>query len=93
LTRVAVETLAKHGVPQTDVARLLEIAPKTLRLRYREQLDRGSALATAEVAANLMRFARRSGSNLLAQGASRLERIGAMNPRAAVPKVSDRRPP
>jgi hypothetical protein len=51
------EVLAGVGVPQVEIARALDIAPKTLRRHYREDLDRGSIIATTRVAANLFRIA------------------------------------
>jgi DNA-binding XRE family transcriptional regulator len=46
--RKQVEALASFGVTQEDIARVVGIAPKTLRRHYRE------ILATAEIRANSM---------------------------------------
>ena len=46
-SRQLVEVAAAHGVPQTEIARLLGINEKTLRLYYRPELGRGTALAEA----------------------------------------------
>ena len=37
-TRNLVESLSGFGIPQDEIARLVGIAPKTLRLRYAEQI-------------------------------------------------------
>jgi hypothetical protein len=42
VARRQVEAMAAYGVPETDVARVLGIDPKTLRKHYREELDTGS---------------------------------------------------
>ena len=55
--RRQVETLAAHGVPETDIARTVGIDPKTLRKHYRRELDIGHALANVQVAAALWRKA------------------------------------
>ena len=51
--REQVRHLAGVGVPQDDVARIIGCAPKTLRKRCREDLDRGVAEANATVAGYL----------------------------------------
>jgi hypothetical protein len=56
-----VEALAAYGVPETDIARVLAIDPKTLRKYYREELDTGSVKATAKVAEFLFRKATTEG--------------------------------
>jgi len=48
--REKVRHLAGLGVPQDDVATIIGCAPKTLRLRFREDLDRGAAEANATIA-------------------------------------------
>lgn len=55
--RSKVEMLAAVGVPQEDIARLIDIDSKTLRLRYRDELDMGTAKANAQVAQCLYRRA------------------------------------
>jgi hypothetical protein len=46
--REAVETMAGYGIPQAHIALLITddgIDPKTLRLHFREELDRGAPKA------------------------------------------------
>lgn len=59
--RDMVKALAGYGVPQADIARLVNIDPTTLRERYRDELDVGKAMANALVAQNLFQIARGSG--------------------------------
>ena len=60
--RRTVRAMAGYGVPQDDIATLLEIDPKTLRKRFRRELDRGSIEATAKVGQSLFRMATEGGS-------------------------------
>ena len=53
--------MAGYGVPETDIARVLAIDPKTLRKHYREELDTGQIKATAKVAEFLFRKATTEG--------------------------------
>jgi hypothetical protein len=55
--RRQVEAMAGYGIPETDIARVLGIDPKTLRKHYREELDTGHVLANAKVAESLFRKA------------------------------------
>jgi hypothetical protein len=55
--RRQVETLAGYGVPETEIANLIGIDPKTLRRHYREELSQGHTKANAKVAENLFRKA------------------------------------
>jgi hypothetical protein len=55
--KAMVEAMSGFGVPQDEIAKILRIDAKTLRKRYAEQLERGSALANAKVAQNLFRIA------------------------------------
>ena len=55
--RRQVEALAGYGVPETEIAGLLAIDPKTLRKYYRHELDHGHTKANAKVAENLFRKA------------------------------------
>ena len=48
-------------VPESDIARVLAIDPKTLRRHYREELDTGQIKATAKVAEFLFRKATTEG--------------------------------
>src|SRR6185312_7337315 len=56
-SRSEVETLAAFGIPHEDIARVLEIDPKTLRKHYVDQLELGSIKATVKVAQNLFTIA------------------------------------
>jgi hypothetical protein len=49
--------MAGYGVPEADIACVLEIDPKTLRRHYRRELDQGHIKASAKVAENLYRKA------------------------------------
>ena len=46
------------SLPQDDIARLLDCAPKTLRKRFRDELDRGVAEANAIVSGSLVSAAK-----------------------------------
>src|SRR4051794_6335810 len=50
--RQTVEAMAGCGVPKTDIAVVIGIAPKTLRKHFREELDTGHIKASARVAGN-----------------------------------------
>src|SRR6185437_4843196 len=63
--RERVRYLAGLGVPQNDIARLIGCSPKTLRKRFRDELDRGVAEANAVVSGCL--FAAAKGGNTTAQ--------------------------
>jgi len=56
-TRNLVESLSGFGIPQDEIARLVGIAPKTLRFHYADQIELGSIKATAKVAQNLFTMA------------------------------------
>ena len=62
--REKVRYLAGLGVPQEDIAKLIGCAPKTLRKRFREDLDRGAAEANATIAGFL--FAAAKAGNIAA---------------------------
>ena len=49
--------MAGYGIPEADIACVLDIDPKTLRKHYRSELDKGHIKATAKVAENLYRKA------------------------------------
>lgn len=55
--RATVEAMAGFGIPQRDISLVLRIDVKTLEKYYREQLDRGAAVANTKVAQNLFRIA------------------------------------
>jgi hypothetical protein len=63
--REQVRHLAGVGVRQDDIAKIVGCAPKTLRKRCREDLDRGVAEANATVSGYL--FAAAKGGNVTAQ--------------------------
>ena len=63
--REKVRHLAGVGVRQDDIARIVGCAPKTLRKRCRDDLDRGVAEADAVVSGSL--FAAAKGGNVVAQ--------------------------
>jgi hypothetical protein len=48
--RRQVEALAAYGIPETDISRVVGIDPKTLRKRYRDELDLGATKANAQMA-------------------------------------------
>ena len=60
-----VEAMAAYGIPETDIAQVIGIDPKTLRKRYRDELDLGEAKANAQVAGFL--FAAAKNGNVTAQ--------------------------
>jgi predicted ArsR family transcriptional regulator len=55
--RRTVRAMSGYGVPQDDIATLLEIDPKTLRKHFRRELERGSIEATAKVGQSLFHMA------------------------------------
>src|SRR5438445_12407384 len=63
--REKVRHLAGLGVPQDDIAKIIGCAPKTLRKRFRDELDRGVAEANATIAGYL--FAAAKAGNTTAQ--------------------------
>src|ERR1700726_5185862 len=63
--REKVRHLAGVGVRQDDIAKIIGCAPKTLRKRCRDDLDRGVAEANAIVSGSL--FAAAKGGNVVAQ--------------------------
>jgi predicted ArsR family transcriptional regulator len=63
--RRLVRAFSGFGVPQEDIARHLNVEPKTLRCHFRDELDRGSIEATAKVAQTLFQMAT-SGQNVAA---------------------------
>jgi hypothetical protein len=56
-TQDLVESLSGFGIPQDEIAKLIGIDPKTLRLHYAEQIELGGIKATAKVAQNLFNMA------------------------------------
>jgi hypothetical protein len=66
--RERVRYLAGVGLPQNDLAKIIGCAPKTLRKRFRDDLDRGVAEAKATIAGYLFAAAKggqRHRANLL----------------------------
>ena len=57
-TRERVRYLAGVGVRQDDIAKIIGCAPKTLRKRFRDELDRGVAEANATVCGYLFAAAK-----------------------------------
>ena len=51
------EAMAAYGVPESDIACVIGIDPKTLRKHYRQELDQGHTKANAKVAESLFRKA------------------------------------
>lgn len=58
--RKIVRAMAGYGVPQEDIAVVVGIAPKTLRARFRNELDRAMIEANAKVAERLFRMTERN---------------------------------
>jgi hypothetical protein len=56
--REKVRHLAGLGVPQDDIAKIVSCAPKTLRKRFRNELDRGVAEANAMISGSLFTAAK-----------------------------------
>jgi hypothetical protein len=56
-SRRQVEAMAGYGVPESDIAGVVGVSPKTLRKHYRSELDHGHVKANAKVAENLFRKA------------------------------------
>ena len=59
--RDSVEAMAGFGVPHEDIARVIRIDAKALRLHYRSELDRGHAVAKTKVMQNLFTIATGTG--------------------------------
>ena len=63
--REQVRHLTGIGLRQEHIAKIIDCAPKTLRKRFRDDLNRGAAAAIATVANNL--YAAAKGGNVTAQ--------------------------
>ena len=63
--RRTVRALSGYGVPHDDIALIVKCSPPTLRKWFRQELDLGSAEATAKVAQTLFQQAT-SGTNTAA---------------------------
>ena len=55
--RRQVEAMAGYGLPETDIAKVLDIDPETLRAHYRRELETGQIKTNARVAESLFRQA------------------------------------
>jgi hypothetical protein len=55
--RLVVEAMASRGLSQEQIAQAIGCCDKTLRARYREELDRGMTIAQVAVARNLFELA------------------------------------
>ena len=55
--KAKVEALSAYGISQEEIAKYLNIAPKTLRQYYREELDKSRVDKNLEVATSLYRNA------------------------------------
>lgn len=55
--RRQVMTLAGFGIPQQEIARLIDISDRTLRTHYRRELDTGATEANVRVAQSLYNMA------------------------------------
>lgn len=58
MMRQTVQLHATMGTPQDDIARLIGIDPKTLRLHYRDELDLATAKANATIGGALFNKAK-----------------------------------
>lgn len=63
--RKTVEAMCGYGIPEVDIARVLDIDPKTLRKHYRRELDTAFVHANARVAQSLFNQAT-TGNNVAA---------------------------
>ena len=71
VSRRQVEAMAAYGVPEADVARVLNIDPKTLRKHYRDELDTGSIKANSRIAESLYKKATGEGPQSVTDSRSR----------------------
>lgn len=55
--RRLVQMLASEGISQRQICRVLEVSPKTLRKRYRRELNVGAAKLEAALIGHLLRLA------------------------------------
>lgn len=65
MTRRLVQVLAAQGTTQGQICSLLGISEKTLRVRYRKELDRGAARLEAALALRLFELAAGNGPTAL----------------------------
>jgi len=64
--RKTVETMASHGIPELDIAQVIEISAPTLRKWYRHELDTGAIKANSMVAQSLYKKALGDGNGAVA---------------------------
>lgn len=60
-SRKQVKAMSSYGIPQEDIAGVLDIDEKTLRKHYRRELDTAEAQANSLVAQNLFKIATGTG--------------------------------
>lgn len=65
-TKSQVKAMAAFGIRQEDIAAYLGITDKTLRVHYREELDKGATEANIKVAQSLFRQATEEGNTAAA---------------------------
>lgn len=73
-TRAEVSALCSFGIPQEDIARYIDVDPKTLRKYYRKELDNSATRANAAVGRFLYQNAT---GNTLKDGASHSDCVRA----------------
>jgi len=83
-----VMSMSGYGITQADIATVLEIHPKTLRLYYRRELDTGAIEANARVAQALFKNATVN-ENVTAQIWWTKTRMGWREPRTDIAIGSD----
>ncbi len=59
--RRIVQVLAGQGIPQSEICRVLDLSPKTLRRHFRRELDVGAAKLEAALILHLYRLASGNG--------------------------------
>lgn len=64
-TRQEVSALTAYGIRQEEIAKLLNIAEKTMRKHYKNEIEIGSTIANAKVAESLFSMATK-GKNVAA---------------------------
>lgn len=61
-SRATVKAMSAYGIPQNQIARVLDIHDETLRIHYRDELDLGVIEANAKVAETLFQQGVRDGN-------------------------------
>ena len=64
--RATVQTMAAYGIPQADIAAVVDCDLKTLRKHFRQELDTAATQANARVAAALFKKATSDGPSSVA---------------------------